>query len=127
MSVEVAPIDLSHIKLPPLARRKRLPKRAIRQVVQAIAKRFNPEKIILFGSYAYGDPKPWSDVDLLLVMETELTERAQRLLVSRAINAPFRVEVLVRTPANLKKRLNSRDYFLQEIVSKGQVVYERRS
>lgn len=127
MSVEVAPIDLSHIKLPPLARRKRLPKRAIRQVVQAIAKRFNPEKIILFGSYAYGDPKPWSDVDLLLVMETELTERAQRLLISRAINAPFRIEVLVRTPANLKKRLNSRDYFLQEIVSKGQVVYERRS
>ena len=57
---------------------------AIRALVQRIVERFKPEKIILFGSYAYGHPKPESDVDLLVVMDTPLRARQQRLEISRA-------------------------------------------
>jgi len=51
---------------------------AIRAVVRHIAGRFSPEAIILFGSYAYGKPTPWSDVDLLVVMETPKGEYYHR-------------------------------------------------
>jgi predicted nucleotidyltransferase len=47
---------------------QRIPEQAIRAVVKRIAEKFQPEKIILFGSYAYGQPKLESDVDLLVVM-----------------------------------------------------------
>src|SRR3990172_2744071 len=99
---------------------------AIRFVVARIAERFKPEKIILFGSHAYGDPKPWSDVDLLVVMETEKTEHEQRLEIARYLHGrTFSIDVIVRTPDNLKRRIENRDYFLREIVSKGKVMYAR--
>jgi len=105
---------------------KPVPMEAIRFVVARIVERFKPEKIILFGSHAYGDPKPWSDVDLLVVMETAKTPREQRLEISRFLDdCEFRVDVISRTPQVLAYRIENRDYFLREIVSKGQVVYER--
>jgi predicted nucleotidyltransferase len=104
---------------------KPVPKEAIQFVVRRIAERFKPEKIILFGSHAYGDPKPWSDVDLLVVMETAKTEREQSLEIARFLDdRTFKIDVIVRTPDTLKYRLENRDYFLREIVSKGKVVYE---
>ncbi len=64
------------LKVPNVNERDRTPEEAIRAVVEHIARQFDPDKIILFGSYAYGDLRPWSDVDLLVVMdapEGELT------------------------------------------------------
>ncbi len=105
---------------------KPVPMEAIRFVVARIAERFKPEKIILFGSHAYGDPKPWSDVDLLVVMETAKTPREQRLEISRFLDdCEFRVDVISRTPQELAYRIENRDYFLREIVSKGTVMYTR--
>ncbi|MBI4771629.1 MAG: nucleotidyltransferase domain-containing protein [Chloroflexi bacterium] len=90
--------------------------------------RFHPEKIILFGSHAYGEPKPWSDVDLLVVMETELTPHKQRLEIARSLlPRPFGLDVLVRTPEDLKWRIEQGDFFLREIVARGKVVYEKTS
>lgn len=105
---------------------KPVPMEAIRFVVARIAEHFKPEKIILFGSHAYGDPKPWSDVDLLVVMESAKTPREQRLEISRSLDdCEFRVDVISRTPQELAHRIANRDYFLREIVRQGQVVYER--
>ncbi len=99
---------------------------AIRAVVARIAAKYRPEKIILFGSHAYGDPKPWSDVDLLVIMETELTERQQRLEISRFLHdRPFGMDIIVRAPANLAWRLKEGDFFLREIVGKGKLMYEK--
>jgi predicted nucleotidyltransferase len=107
-------------------RPSRISMHAIRKVTQRIADRFQPEKIILFGSYAYGHPKPESDVDLLVIMDTPLRSRQQRLEISRALSPrPFPLDVIVRTPRELAERIALGDLFLQEITTRGKVLYER--
>lgn len=105
----------------------RIPRRAINDVVKRIANNFDPERIILFGSYAYGKPHPYSDVDLLVVMKTKERPLAKQLEISRALSPhPFGMDILVRAPKQLKRRIAMGDYFLREIVTRGKVVYERR-
>jgi predicted nucleotidyltransferase len=99
---------------------------AIRALAQRIVDRFQPEKIILFGSYAYSHPKPESDVDLLVIMETSLRSRQQRLEISRALSPrPFPLDIVVRAPQEVAQRLALGDAFLSEIISRGKVLYER--
>jgi predicted nucleotidyltransferase len=112
-------------KVPNVNERRRIPMRAIRAVVEQIAERFQPEKIILFGSYAYGQPKPESDVDLLVVMETPLRNREQAVQIARAIDYHFGLDLLVRSPQQLAERLALGDFFLQEVIEKGRVLYAR--
>ncbi len=61
----------------PLPHRQRIPMPAIHNVVQQVAARFQPEKVILFGSYVYGHPQPESDVDLLVIMRTPSSRRSR--------------------------------------------------
>ncbi len=104
----------------------RISRRAIDNVAKRIAEKFDPERIILFGSYAYGKPHPYSDVDLLIVMDTKERPLAKQLEISRALSPhPFGMDILVRAPNQLRERIAMGDYFLREIVTKGKVVYER--
>lgn len=106
--------------------RRRIPRRAIDRVAKNIAARFSPEQIILFGSYAYGKPHPYSDVDFLVVMETNERPLAKQLEISRALSPhPFGMDILVRTPKQLQERLALGDSFLRDITTKGKVLYER--
>ncbi|MBI3760865.1 MAG: nucleotidyltransferase domain-containing protein [Chloroflexi bacterium] len=99
---------------------------AIQAIADRIAEKFKPDKIILFGSYAYGDPQPWSDVDLLVVMETTLTPNKQRRAISRALAPkPFPMDVVIRSSRELEERIPLGDWFLKEIVERGKVLYER--
>jgi len=116
---------LEATKVPNVNERRRIPMRAIRAVVKQIAEKFQPEKIILFGSYAYGKPKPESDVDLLVVMETPLRNREQAAQIARAIDYHFGLDLLVRSPHQLAERLVLGDFFLQEVTEKGKVLYAR--
>lgn len=101
--------------------------RAILALAQRIAERFQPERIIFFGSYAYGSPTPDSDVDLLVVMETRLRSREQCLEISRAISPrPFPLDIVVCTPQEMARRIARGDMFLHEIVTRDKVIYERR-
>ncbi len=94
--------------------------------VRRIAEALHPEKIILFGSYAYGDPTPDSDVDLLVVMKTRASSAERSWAVSRLlIPRPFPVDILVRTPQEIRQALGTNDFFIEEIVSQGKVLYER--
>ncbi len=97
----------------------------IRGIVKQIATQFKPEKIILFGSFAYGDPKPESDVDLLVVMETPLRNSEQASEIVRAVDYHFGMDLIVRRPKQLDERVAQGDSFLREIVEKGEVVYAR--
>jgi predicted nucleotidyltransferase len=99
---------------------------AIRRFARRIAERFEPEKIILFGSFAYGAPHEWSDVDLLVVMPAreELTQAAR---IQLAFEPVFPLDILVRTPQRLRRRLAYGDSFLHEVLSKGIVLYEKRN
>lgn len=100
-----------------------IPRAAIRRLADEIAERFHPEQIILFGSYAYGKPNQYSDVDLLVVMPAS-DEISKSVKIYQSIDTPFSVDLLVRTPERLKRRLAWGDSFLQEIVSRGQILYE---
>ena len=100
--------------------------KSLRPAIQKVVDELNPEKIILFGSYAYGFPNPHSDVDLLVILKTRasLKERSwkvSRLLLPRA----FPVDILVKTPRELEQALKSGDFFLKEILTRGKVLYER--
>src|SRR5213595_2860251 len=91
-----------------------VPMRVIRRFAREVAERFRPEKIILFGSYAYGQPHEDSDVDILVVMRAR-NEMDQALKIRLAIDAPFPMDLLVRTPKTLAWRLKEGDWFLREI------------
>jgi predicted nucleotidyltransferase len=97
---------------------------AIRCAAQQIAKHFHPDKIILFGSYARGCARPDSDVDMLVVMKTR-NEIDQSLSIEERLDPPFSLDVVVRTPRNLQWRLEEGDWFLQEAVGQGKIVYEK--
>ncbi len=102
-----------------------IPLAAIRRYAQQIAERFKPEKIILFGSYAYGTPHEASDVDLLVVMPAA-NHVSQAVRIRLALPAPFPMDLLVRTPEKLRRGLEEADWFLREIAGKGKVLYEAK-
>ncbi|HEY4688348.1 MAG TPA: nucleotidyltransferase domain-containing protein [Anaerolineae bacterium] len=98
----------------------------IRKAARKIADTVHPERIILFGSFAYGEPTPDSDVDLLVIMESQLRPHARSIQVSEVLDPrPFPVDILVRTPQEIEERLQAGDCFFREIMSKGKVMYER--
>jgi uncharacterized protein len=107
-------------------RRERIPESAIKAVIEHIAARFQPDKIILFGSYAYGEPKPGSDVDLLVIMPTPNGDWPPTQAILNSL-APFRfgIDVLVRAWADVEQRVKLGDWFMEDVVTKGLVVYER--
>lgn len=100
--------------------------RSLRPAIQKIVDELHPEKIILFGSYAYGKPTPHSDVDLLVILKTNASLKERSWMVSRLLlPRPFPVDLLVKTPQEIEKALKSGDFFVQEILERGKVLYER--
>ncbi len=100
--------------------------RKIRAVVDKIVQDFHPERVILFGSYAYGKPTVDSDVDVLVVMESDErpAARASRVIAS-VFGKTFPMDIMVRTPRELENQLNVGDSFFTEIVERGKVLYGR--
>ena len=100
--------------------------RAIRAMAAHIAERFNPEEIILFGSHAYGKPDGWSDVDLLVVMDSPKGEMETALEIMESLPPlSFSVDVIVRSRSVLERRKKLGDWFLREVTQKGKVLYGR--
>lgn len=102
---------------------------AIQTLADAIGREYSPEKIILFGSQAYGIPTPNSDVDLLVVMK--FTERpfrkALEILKRIAPLKTFALDLKVYTPEELASRYQSRDPLVIEATEKGRILYEQSS
>jgi predicted nucleotidyltransferase len=96
----------------------------IRKLCEQIARDFHPEKIILFGSHAYGHAGPDSDVDLLVVMPFEGRPTRQAIEILNRLNALVPIDLLVRTPEQVRERLALGDQFIREIVERGKVLYE---
>ena len=110
--------------VPTIDVRQRIQPDVIRLLARQIADRFNPQKIILFGSYAYGQPRPESDIDLLIIMKTELRESKQALQIRQFLNPLFGLDIIVYTPQKMDQRLAWGDSFLSEIIERGNVLYE---
>lgn len=101
--------------------------RKIQKIVDKITQEFQPEKIILFGSWAWGKPDPESDLDLLIVQDSNQPrpdrEREMRKLLF-PLDMPL--DVLVFTPEELEKSINeNRNLFLEDIIRNGRVLFER--
>ncbi|MDM8528987.1 nucleotidyltransferase domain-containing protein [Anaerolineales bacterium HSG24] len=96
----------------------------IQQLVREINGKFQPQKIILFGSYAYGKPTVDSDVDLLLLMETEQKPIHMAAQVAAAIPHPLPLDILVWTPTHFADSVARQAVFATEIMNKGVVLYE---
>jgi predicted nucleotidyltransferase len=101
-----------------------IPARVIRRYARAIAEEFQPDRIILFGSYAYGTPHEDSDVDLLVVIPAR-DPHAQAVRILWRLAAPFPLDLIIRTPKEMKWCLQEGESFLTTIVSQGKVLYEK--
>ena len=100
----------------------------LRRVVEKIRREYDPERIILFGSHAYGEPDEDSDIDLFIVKETEKDTIQRFVEVSRATyerGLKVIVSPLIYTPDEVRQRLEMGDDFVREVLSKGQVLYAR--
>lgn len=98
----------------------------IQKIVQRLVARYAPEKIVLFGSYAYGQPDADSDIDLLIIKATKerffkRLARVRQVASGTHPHIPF--EPIVLTPEEVERRLKSGDQFLSEIIQKGEVLY----
>ena len=99
----------------------------IKHLAKFIAEKFNPEKIILFGTYAYGKPTPESDVDFLIIVSSDNNTWELGIEISSALDHAFPLDIVVKTDQEIGNRLIQGDFFIQEIIDKGKVLYDRDS
>lgn len=95
-------------------------------IVRSLESNYHPEKIILFGSLAEGNAGEGSDVDLLVIKETDKDPWERSEEIDRFIRHYVPADVLVYTPGEIRERLAMNDFFIKEIMEKGKVLYERR-
>src|SRR5258705_11282798 len=112
------------LKLARWYRGDQVPRSVIRLFVRQVAERFQPDKIILFGSHAYGTPHEDSDVDILVIMPAR-NQLDQAVKIRWEVLVPFAMDLIVRTPKNLGWRLDEGESFHTEIVTKGKILYEK--
>ncbi len=98
----------------------------IRRYVAKIVDEFHPERVILFGSHATGTTHRDSDVDLLVVMPHTGPAAEQAARIRRSISAGFPLDLVVRAPKTIKKRLQMGDCFLIDVLTNGKVLHEAR-
>ncbi len=97
----------------------------LRPYLEVIIERFHPQQIVLFGSYAYGHPSPDSDVDLLIVKAIDKSPVSDATSIRRAIRhlrhsvANLPLDIMVRSPEDLRARIDQRADFHEEILSRG--------
>jgi predicted nucleotidyltransferase len=96
----------------------------IKSLSRRIAQQFHPERIILFGSYAYGQPTDDSDVDLLVVLPFQGRPVRKAIEIRSRVNPKIPVDLIVRTAEQVADRIAKNDWFMREIVEKGRTLYE---
>ncbi len=101
------------------------PEEKIKEVVNKIVKEYQPEKVILFGSYAWGKPTEDSDVDLFIVKDTENTRAMARKIDRLIFPRYFPMDLIVYTPGQVEKRKIMGDFFVKNILTKGKILYAK--
>lgn len=97
----------------------------IQDVVNTIVRTYAPDRVILFGSYAWGKPNIDSDIDLCVVKRSKKNRRQRELeLRKKLYPPPAAIDLLVLTPEEIKHRLDINDFFISEIMTKGKKIYE---
>ncbi len=99
-------------------------KKYIQDLCRQIVRVANPQKVILFGSYAYGQPTEDSDVDLLVVMPVNGHPAYKAAEIRMKIETPMALDLLVRTPEFVAERIEWGDLFMRQVTEQGKVIYE---
>ena len=98
----------------------------IQEVADKIVQEFKPEKVILFGSCAWGEPNEDSDVDLFIVKETENTRETAREIDSSIRPRPFPIDLIVYTPEEIEESINkNHNFFIEDIIRNGKILYQK--
>ena len=97
----------------------------IRELTERIVREFSPERVVLFGSYASGNPRPDSDVDLLVILPFEGKSFRKSLEILNRVNPRFPVDLLARRPDDTARRYREGDPLIREALDHGQVLHER--
>ena len=97
----------------------------INKIVEQICTQFNPNKIVLFGSHAYGIPDNNSDVDMLVIMDYIGSSRKQAASILQEIDYKIPIDLLVRSNDQISERIKGGDFFIKEIIEKGKILYEQ--
>jgi uncharacterized protein len=100
---------------------------AIHELGSRIAQEFNPDKIILFGSYSSGSATEDSDVDILVVLPFEGSPFRKSLEILNRTNPRFPIDLLARSPEDTARRYAEFDPLIRDALDKGKVLYERDS
>lgn len=97
----------------------------LKEITAKIVKEYKPEKIILFGSWAWGNPRKWSDVDLFIIKETDKKKWEREYELRLKLFPPgLALDLLIYTPKEIIRRLEIEDFFVEDIIKKGKVLYE---
>lgn len=97
----------------------------LKQVINKVIVEFQPEMIILFGSYAWGNPNIDSDVDLFVVKETDNTRDTARYISRTLFPRPFPIDLVIYTPSQVEKKRNH-SFFLDDILNNGKILYDKQ-
>ena len=97
----------------------------IRELTERIVREFSPERVVLFGSYANGNPRPDSDVDLLVILPFEGKSFRKSLEILNRVNPRFPVDLLARRPDDTARRYREGDPLIRDALDHGQVLHER--
>lgn len=104
---------------------KYISRQQIKKITSKIVDDLRPEKVILFGSYAWGKPNQDSDVDLFIIKKNKKDFLKEQQKTRRIINGELPVDILIHTPQEVKKRINLGDFFYINIMKKGVRLYEK--
>jgi len=108
-----------------LEARKRALARELDRYVRLLTAQGDPERIIVFGSMASGEIEPWSDIDLVIVQQTDLPFMKRLREVRRLLKPRVGTDILVYTPSEFEQLRRERPFVRDEILGKGVVLYER--
>lgn len=97
----------------------------IQAISDRIAQEFRPDRIILFGSYAYGAPRPDSDVDLLVILPFEGKGFWKSLEILNRVDPRFAVDLIASRPGDADRRYAEGDPLIREAMDRGRILYER--
>jgi len=98
----------------------------ISEIKEKIVQEIQPEKIILFGSYAWGKPTAGSDVDLFIIKETTGSRRKKQMeLRKKLFHMGVPMDIIIYTPKELEYRLELKDFFFEKIMNEGKLLYAK--